>query len=77
MAKARLERETAPDKAAFYYLDLLQYRQVSNQIADVFQVPHESPQVLLIKDGVCIYDESHNGIDMFDIQEQIETAWPA
>lgn len=70
MAKSRLERASAPDNIRFYYLDLIRYRAVSNKIAEMFQVWHESPQVLLIRNGQCVYDESHNGIDMTEITEQ-------
>jgi bacillithiol system protein YtxJ len=73
MAKSRLEREQQPD-VDFYFLDLLAYRNLSNKIADVFDVHHESPQVLLIKNGVCVYDESHNGIAMDEIAEQATSA---
>lgn len=71
MAMARLERETPPQNTSFYYLDILRYRPVSNRIAEVFSVYHESPQILLIKNGACTYDESHNGISMAEIAEQI------
>jgi len=70
MAKSRLERETAPSGVAFYYLDLIKYRPISAKIAETFQVHHESPQIILVKNGECVYDESHNGIDMHDIAEQ-------
>ena len=69
MAKNRLERETAVAGVAFYYLDLIRYRAISNRIAEVFEVVHESPQVLMISKGACIYDESHNGIDMAEIAD--------
>lgn len=71
MAKSRLERENAPDNTAFYYLDLLKYRDISNKIAANYAVHHESPQVLLIKNGECIYEETHNGISMAEISEQL------
>ncbi|MDP1842456.1 MAG: bacillithiol system redox-active protein YtxJ [Sediminibacterium sp.] len=71
MALNRLERELTPENAVFYYLDLLQYRSVSNEVAEMFQVHHESPQVLVIKNGTCIYDESQYGISMQEIAEQI------
>lgn len=71
MAKNRLDREDAPAGVRFYYLDLIAYRALSNKIAEVFQVHHESPQVLLIKNGECTYDESHNGINMNEIEEQV------
>ncbi len=70
MAKNRLERETAPADTAFYFLDLLRHRSLSNKIASDFQVHHESPQILVIKNGECIYEDSHNGINMRDIAEQ-------
>lgn len=67
MAKARLERETAPEGTIFYYLDLLRFRNISNKVAEVYSVHHESPQVLLIKNGECTYEETHNGISMQDL----------
>lgn len=71
MIKKRLETSVPPVNINFHYLDLLKYRSLSNQIAVMFGVPHESPQILLIKDDVCIFDQSHNGIDMQDIVEVI------
>jgi len=70
MAKNRLERETPPENVDFYYLDLISYRELSAKIAEEFSVFHESPQVILIKNGECSYDESHSGINMDDIIEQ-------
>ena len=70
MAKNRLERSTMPDGVDFYYLDLLKYRNISNKIESLFNVPHESPQVILIKDGECKYDESPSGISMDEIEAQ-------
>lgn len=68
--KNRLEKSTAPENVDFYFLDLITHRDISNKIATDFAVYHESPQVLLIKDGECIYDESHSGIDMNEISQQ-------
>lgn len=70
MAKSRLERESAGDDLNYYCLDLIAHRDLSNLIAEKFGVYHESPQILLLKQGECIYDESHNGIRMQDIIEQ-------
>ncbi|MFZ1370002.1 MAG: bacillithiol system redox-active protein YtxJ [Ferruginibacter sp.] len=71
MAKSRLERHEQPDATDFYLLDLIRFRSLSNKIADNFKVNHESPQVLLIKNNSCVYEESHNGIQMNEITEQI------
>jgi len=70
VAKSRLERTAAPDNVDFYYLDLIRHRNLSEKIATDFAVYHESPQVLLIRNGECVYDESHSGISMDEIAEQ-------
>jgi len=67
MALDRFERAATPEKVDFHYLDLLNYRTISTEIASFFQVHHESPQVILIKNGECIYDESHYGIMMDEL----------
>ncbi len=46
----------------FYLLDLLKFRQISNKVSEVFDVRHESPQVLKIKNGIAVYNESHSNI---------------
>ena len=74
VAKNRLERSTQPGEIDFHFLDLIRYRPISNKIAEDFKVYHESPQILLIKNGECIYDESHSGIDMQEIMEQVLAA---
>lgn len=52
-----------------YYLDLITYRDISNKIAEGFGITHQSPQILLIKDGVVVYNESHEGIDANVLKE--------
>lgn len=70
LAKSRLEKGIMPEGIDFYYLDLIAYRSISNRVAEEFKVNHESPQVLLIKNGDCVYEESHIGIQMDEIIEQ-------
>jgi len=74
MALNRLERAEQPDGIAFYFLDLIANRNISNAVAETFQVHHESPQILLIKNGECIYDESHSGINIDDIVQEAFSA---
>jgi len=65
MSLDRLQRnwkEEDADKIIPYYLDLLAYRALSNQVAQDFGVIHESPQVILVRDGKVVYHESHYGI---------------
>ncbi|MGR3810242.1 bacillithiol system redox-active protein YtxJ [Jiulongibacter sp. NS-SX5] len=73
-AKSRMERKWNADEVGnlkVYYLDLLQYRPISNAIANTFGVEHESPQVLLIKNGKSVYTESHFGISFDDLKEAL------
>ena len=49
-------------KADVYYLDLIAFREVSNLIAAKYCVAHESPQILVIKDGKCIFNASHSDV---------------
>lgn len=69
-AKSRLEKAAAPEHIDFHFLDLLAHRSLSNKIAEELKVHHESPQVLLIQKGECVYEESHLAIYMDDIVEQ-------
>jgi bacillithiol system protein YtxJ len=66
MAKRRFEMEWSdlPAQTHAYFLDLLQHRDLSNQIAQLFDVAHQSPQMLLIKDGECILEQSHGDISV-------------
>ena len=71
VAKARLDREDNLNGVDFYYLDLIKHRDISNALAEKYNVHHESPQILLIHKGECEYDESHIGITMAEIKEQV------
>jgi bacillithiol system protein YtxJ len=70
MAKLRLENSWnfSSDEIHTYYLDLIQYRSISNSIAECFNVFHESPQVLLIHNGECTYDASHFDISVNELR---------
>lgn len=61
-----------PENVKVYHLDLIKYRDLSNQIAQHWNVRHESPQVLLIQNDRCHYDASHNNIHVADIVTQIK-----
>lgn len=71
MALSRLEREwnSELDQLKAYYLDLIAFRQISNTIENAFGVYHESPQVLIIKNGECIYDASHMSISVNNLKQ--------
>jgi bacillithiol system protein YtxJ len=75
MAKNRLETKWDIDSTELpiYYLDLLQYRDISNTIASSFGIQHESPQLLLIRNGKCIYDASHSGVSVDGVKQALQS----
>ncbi|MBL7946389.1 MAG: bacillithiol system redox-active protein YtxJ [Flavobacteriales bacterium] len=71
----RLQRSWSDaDDAAHepYLLDLHRYRSVSNAIAGRYGIAHESPQVLVIKNGRCVHDASHFGITYAGTKQALE-----
>ncbi len=73
MAKRTFERywDVIPDSVSLYFLDLINHRDISAYIAETFHVHHESPQILLIKDGECILDASHGDISADEVAEVV------
>ncbi|MEZ4853697.1 bacillithiol system redox-active protein YtxJ [Flavobacterium sp.] len=72
MVLNQFEKEyLSEDKVDLYFLDLLNHRDISNEIANRFEVVHQSPQLLLIKNGVVVYDASHNDINAMELENFI------
>jgi len=59
------------DKIKLFYLDLIANRTLSNQIAEHYKIEHESPQILLISEGKCIYHTSHLDISVGEVVKQL------
>ena len=57
---------------AAYFLDLISFREVSNEVASRFNVVHQSPQLLLIVGGKSVYDVSHSSIDAQELKSKIQ-----
>ncbi|MCI4667011.1 MAG: bacillithiol system redox-active protein YtxJ [Bacteroidia bacterium] len=55
--------EQLAESVELHYLDLINFRNISNQVAADFNVPHQSPQVILIKDGKAVHNASHFSIE--------------
>jgi bacillithiol system protein YtxJ len=74
MAKNRMDTRWTYDKSVLpvYYLDLLQYRSISNRIAADFGVQHESPQLLLIHKGKCVFNTSHSGVSAEALKQALD-----
>ena len=74
MAWDRLQRNWKREdsgKLSPYFLDLISYRQISDAISKEFGVAHESPQVIIIKEGKAVYNNSHMGINYQEILSQV------
>ncbi len=74
MALNRLERgwdSAVMNDQHAYYLDLIRHRDISNAIAHQFDIPHESPQLLVIYKGQVLEDTSHMGISFEIIKEAL------
>lgn len=78
MMKYTLEQDWQLGEAEVktYFLDILNHRNIAAEIADMFQVHHESPQLLLIKNGECTYDADRLDIKYEELVECLEDdAW--
>lgn len=72
MALKQFEREfNLNDTVDAYFLDLIEHRDISNEIAQKFNVYHESPQLILIKNGKAVYDVSHSDIDAEALKNKV------
>ena len=57
--------------ADLYYLDLLNHRDVSNEVGYKFQVIHQSPQLLVIRNGIAVTHASHGAINELDLGRHV------
>jgi bacillithiol system protein YtxJ len=64
-----LQNKCCPENIDFYFLDLSSHKNISDQVTEIFDVYHRSPQILLIKDGECIFQESNSDISIEEILE--------
>ncbi len=73
-AKHRLESNWtfSPEELELFYLDLIAYRPVSNQIAEQLRVVHQSPQLILLRGGKAVYDASHHSIEAKALRQVLD-----
>jgi bacillithiol system protein YtxJ len=57
------------EKIDWYLLDLLNHRDLSNEIASKYNVVHQSPQIVVIRNGKAVFNESHNSISAEDLKQ--------
>lgn len=68
MALQLFERTYSGKKESAFLLNVLESRPLSDAIAMQYGTKHESPQILLIQKGCCIYSKSHSDIDAAEVQ---------
>jgi len=57
------------EKIDWYLLDLLNHRDLSNEIASRYNVVHQSPQILVIQNGKAVFNTSHDSIAAEDLKQ--------
>lgn len=73
MVLKQFEKEyNLENRVEAYLLDLLNYRDISSAIATQFGVNHQSPQILLIKDGSAVYHASHHDINAGEVVDKVD-----
>lgn len=60
------------DSVLLFFIDVNSEREISNEVSSKFNVPHQSPQILLIKNGEVLFDASHGGVDLSSIENLIK-----
>lgn len=70
VAKYRLDSDWnfEEDEVEIFLLDVIAQRELSRRVAEIFEIYHESPQLLLIRDGLCVYEASHLDISVADLR---------
>jgi len=67
------EFNLSEDEIDMYYLDLLNFRELSNNVSKTFSLIHQSPQLILVKNGVIIYNASHGDIQATKIKDIVKS----
>lgn len=72
MALSRFEKEWNDENHCdLYFIDLISHRDVSNKLSEETNIVHQSPQVIVVKEGSAVYDASHSGIDANEITSKL------
>jgi len=76
MAKARVERQQPVGnlEADFLLLLVVEHRPASNHAAEVLGVHHESPQLIVVRNGEVLLDQSHYEVNLDEVAEVLHTA---
>jgi|SRR4030095_7844919 bacillithiol system protein YtxJ len=67
----RLHRSCCPEHIDFHFLDLIAYNNISQKLSEIFHVSQQSPQIIVIKDGEPIFEETSPEVSLEEIVEQV------
>ena len=70
----RFQENCCPEHIDFHFLDLSTYKHISQKVSETFHVSQQSPQIILIKDGESIFEESSRDISLQEIIEHLHAA---
>src|SRR6476620_4052536 len=70
----RLQKNCCPGEIDFHFLDLNNYSNISEKVSETFGVSNQSPQILVINEGLCIFHESHPEISLEGILQHTTAA---
>ena len=71
LSRFELGFDTKINISKFVYIDVINMRALSNEIAKVYSVYHESPQIILFKDNNVIFQSSHSSISFSDLKNYV------
>lgn len=71
MVKNNFEKDAERESCSFYLIDVLEQRKLSDKLAELLKIEHQSPQALVIRNKLLLYNESHNSINYMEIKKQI------
>jgi bacillithiol system protein YtxJ len=70
----RLQKNGCLGEIDFHFLDLTNYNPISERVSEIFGIPHQSPQILVINEGHCVFHESHPEISLAGILQHVTVA---
>jgi bacillithiol system protein YtxJ len=71
MALRAFERDWVSDDTKLFFIDLIANRDVSNLLAELSNVEHQSPQIIVTSKKTVLFSDSHGTIDAEKVQKLI------
>ncbi|MDB4014589.1 bacillithiol system redox-active protein YtxJ [Flavobacteriaceae bacterium] len=72
LKKFEFESDNSITNIKYFLIDVLKNREISNKIASVFNIDHESPQLIIIKNGELVHNSSHSDISFSDVIHRVD-----